>query len=77
MTTPIPTSLPKTSMITTSTTTTTKPVTKGIVIVSAGGGSSSSKPPPTTKEMQNKGTGIFIEPSVEEMKFVIEKEMDK
>ncbi|CAI9286127.1 unnamed protein product [Lactuca saligna] len=71
------TSLRKISTITTSTTTTTKPIAKGIVIGTAGGGLSSSKPPPSTEEIQNKGKGIFTEPTVEEKKVAIEKEMEK
>ncbi|CAI9283126.1 unnamed protein product [Lactuca saligna] len=47
LTTQIPTSLPKTPIVTSSTIATTRPITKGIVIRTAGGESSSSKPNPS------------------------------
>ena len=46
---------------------------KGVVI----GGSSSLKPPQITEEMKGKGKGVTIEPTVEENKIALEKEMGK
>lgn len=77
ITTQLHTSLPKVSSTVTSATTTRRPLTKGIVIGSGVVRSSLSKPPTSTKEMKNKGKGIYIEPTAEEKKVVVEKELEK
>lgn len=53
-----------------------KPLTKGIVIGSSAGGLS-SKPPLSKEELENKGKGIKIDPSEEDKKKALEKEMEK
>ncbi|CAI9290318.1 unnamed protein product [Lactuca saligna] len=73
MFTQIPTSLPKTSFSIVSTTVTTRPLVKGVVI----GESSSSKPPQSTKKEKGKGKGISVEPTIEEKKAALEKEMER
>ncbi|CAI9280538.1 unnamed protein product [Lactuca saligna] len=76
LTTQIPTSLLRISIVSTSTITTTRPVAKGIVIGSAGGDSSSTKPNPIEQEKDN-GKSISHELLKEERKAALEDEMQK
>ncbi|CAI9272298.1 unnamed protein product [Lactuca saligna] len=73
MSTQLPTLLP-TSLSTTSTIMNSNPLTKGITIGSSAGGSN-SKPPPLKKEMEGKGKGINTDPTKEDKKIVLEKEI--
>nr|KAJ0187231.1 hypothetical protein LSAT_V11C900502090 [Lactuca sativa] len=66
----------QTSMSTASTATTSKPLTKGITIGSSTN-VSSLRPPSSKKDMEGKGKGINIEPSIEEKKIALEKETEK
>ena len=75
LTTQIPTSLPRTSIVTKSTIT-TRSITKRIVIGTAGGELRSSKPNLSEQE-KDKGKGISQELSKEEKKAAQEAEMAK